>query len=242
MTCPRCKKEHDPDALCRLIDLTRAGVAVDLADVPLVFLDVETTGRQPHRSDRIVEISLLKVQGGEVIETFETLVDPQRQIPSAATAVNGIDMWKVMGKPSFEEILDGIKQVLTDQCVVVGHNIDFDLRFLNWETARAGREREQWMGLSFCTLLLARKLYKFENNKLVHVAQKLGVAAPDAHRAGADVATTIGVFDVICERIRPKETPLTVRHVLQAQGGYVPSPLAGAPAPMPQRTASGRFR
>lgn len=241
MICSKCKKEHEADALCRLINLTRAGVTMDLADVPLVFFDVETTGLHPHRSDRIVEISLLKVLGGEIVETFETLVDPQRQIPSAATAVNGIDMWKVMGKPPFADILDEIRRVMTDQCVVVGHNIDFDLRFLNWETARAGRAREQWMGLSFCTLLLSRKLYKFENNKLGHVAQKLGVAVPEAHRAGADVATTVGVFDVMCERIRPKETALTVKHVLQAQGGYVPSPLAGAPAPLPQRGTGGRF-
>lgn len=225
MTCPKCHKDHEPDVLCRLIDLTRAGVGVDLAEVPLLFLDVETTGFSPAR-DRIVEISLVKMRGGEIIGSFETLIDPERPIPAAATAVHGIDMFSVMSRPPFAAHRDTMDWFLDDhQAVIVGHNVAFDLGFLNAELARAGRVQDQWSGLSFCTLLLARRVYKFSNNKLASLALKLGIEVEQSHRAGKDVQATIGVFNVICERIRPKEASLTVRHVLQAQGGYQPAPV-----------------
>lgn len=236
MACPKCHKDHDSIFPCALIDLARANVSMTLADVPLVFLDVETTGFAPQR-DRIVEISMLKIKGGAVVQTFDELIDPERQIPSAATAVHGIDMWKVMNQPPFAHYADALAEILTDQCVVVGHNINFDLGFLNWEIARAGRPSWQWQGLSFDTLRLARRLYHFENNKLGHLATKLGVDVGESHRAGADVATTAGVFGVICDRIRPNETELTVKHVMQAQGGYFPSPVVGRPV---SKTKGGR--
>ena len=240
MQCPRCKKEHELITPCRLIDLTRANISVDLADVPLVFLDVETTGFSPLRGDRIVEISMVKMRNGETIGAYDTLIDPQRPIPSAATAVHGIDIFAVMNREPFAHHLDEIAWFLNDQCVVVGHKIKFDLEFLNSEIARAGRASEQWQGLSFCTLLLAQNVYKFSDNKLASLAMKLGIEVESSHRAGKDVQTTISVFDLICERIRPKEAPLTVRHVLQAQGRYMPAPLAGDPAPV--RTKGGPYR
>ena len=108
-------------------------------DRPIAFIDVETTGLYPN-SDRIVELSILKVHpdGTEKYESHR--VNPERPIPAETTAIHGITDADVAGEPVFRQYAKSIRDFL-DDCDISGFNvIKFDLPFLEAELYRAGVE------------------------------------------------------------------------------------------------------
>ena len=126
----------------------------DLADAAFCVVDLETTGGSPGHS-KVTEIGAVRVRGLEVVDRFETLVDPGRPIPAVVTELTGIDDGMVQGRPDIAEALEGFT-AFAGQDVLVAHNAPFDLRFLNYERRRlAGRYFTQpWLD----TLVLARRL------------------------------------------------------------------------------------
>ena len=100
-------------------------LAVPLAEVTFVVVDVETTGGSP-ATDAITEIGAIKVRGGEVLGTFETLVDPLRTIPRFITHLTGIDDGAIRGAPSIGSVLPAFIEFARGG-VLVGHNARFDL-------------------------------------------------------------------------------------------------------------------
>lgn len=146
-----------------------------------VVFDLETTGTSPF-SDSIIEISAVKVKGGSIIDTFSTLVDPQRSIPYHATLVNQITDEMVAGAPAIREALAGFLDFIGD-CVLVGHNIQsFDLKFIY-------REAQGLFGKDVTndfidTLYMARNcLPQLSHHKLTDLAAYFHIAADGAHRA-----------------------------------------------------------
>jgi len=108
-------------------------------DRPLAFIDVETTGLNPY-SDRIVELSILKVHPEGAEEYHSRRVNPGIPIPPDATAVHGITDEDVTDKPRFRQYAKGIRNFL-EGCDIAGFNvIKFDLSFLEAEFARANIE------------------------------------------------------------------------------------------------------
>ena len=94
-----------------------------------VVFDLETTGVSC-RSDEVVEISAIKVLGGEVKDEFSTLVNPGRFIPDRATEVHGIDDEMVKDAPTFDKALADFLEFAGDM-ILVGHNIHtFDMKFI----------------------------------------------------------------------------------------------------------------
>src|ERR1700687_2403912 len=94
----------------------------------LVAIDLETTGLDPSTA-QIIEIGTVKFQDNQVLETYSTLVDPEGQIPAKVTAITGITQDLILGAPKLRDVLPRIKQFVGD-APLVGHNIEFDLRFL----------------------------------------------------------------------------------------------------------------
>lgn len=94
--------------------------------VPLNFVDVETTGLDPYRGDRICEVALVQCCGDHELTHFATLVNPGRDISPAAAAVNGITSDMVSGAPAFASITNQVVAMLRTG-VVVAHNAPFDL-------------------------------------------------------------------------------------------------------------------
>ena len=90
-----------------------------LADTPLTFLDVETTGTSPKKGDRIIEIAMLQVKGEDFLGHVDALVNPQRSLRADAMRVNGITPDMVVGQPTFAEVLPDLHELL-EGCVVVG--------------------------------------------------------------------------------------------------------------------------
>lgn len=104
---------------------------------PLVFFDLETTGLDVN-VDRIVEIAIVKLFPDGERDTFLTLVNPERPIPSSATQVHGISNFDVMDKPTFQQIARDVYDIMKD-CDLAGYNLtNYDLPILVNEFKRAG--------------------------------------------------------------------------------------------------------
>lgn len=131
----------------------------------IAVLDTETTGLFPGGHDRIVEVAaLLMTPTGEVRDTYETLVNPQRDM--GPTHIHGIRAEEAIVAPTFEEIAGDLCQFLSRAGLLVGHNILFDLRFIQAELARMGVEFD-WQAPKldtfwFTRLSLEDSCYQFD--------------------------------------------------------------------------------
>lgn len=104
-----------------------------------IILDTETTGLDPKKGDRVIEICALEMIGGRLTgEMFHHLINPERDIPAAATAVHGILNRHVAGKKLFAELADDMLAFIGD-CRFIAHNAPFDLGFLNAELTLCNR-------------------------------------------------------------------------------------------------------
>lgn len=100
----------------------------------LVVVDVETTGLD-HTKEKIIEFAGLKLQNGEIIEEFETLINPEQHIRYSSINIHGITEEMVADAPKTEEIMPKIFEFIGDS-KIVAHNAIFDFNFLN-QTSKA---------------------------------------------------------------------------------------------------------
>jgi DNA polymerase-3 subunit epsilon len=107
-----------------------------LSEVPFCVLDLETTGGSA-ASCEITEIGAVRYRGGEVEGTFQTMVNPGVEIPPFITVLTGITHAMVIEAPRIEEALPTFLEFVGD-AVIVGHNVRFDLSFLNAAAERLG--------------------------------------------------------------------------------------------------------
>lgn len=181
-----------------------------LDELPLVFVDVETTGLDPTTGDRVCEIALLRVQGTQELARFESLVHPQRPMHPGAMAVHGITDAMLAEAPPFAAILPQVWALL-QQAVLVAHNARFDVGFLRHEWQMAGQALPSLAVAD--TLALAQARYRFRHNSLGAIADELGIKTAGLHRAMADVYTTWQVWQRFVLDLQP-EGPLTLAHVM----------------------------
>ena len=151
--------------------------------------------------DEVIEISALKVKGGEVVDEFNTLVNPGRKIPFGATKVNGITNAMVAEAPAFSHVLAEFLD-FAEGLVLVGHNIArFDMKFI-W------RDAEQYFGEIpqnnyVDTLQVARKhLPKMDHHRLVDLAEYYGISSEGAHRALNDCYMNQKVYECMVSEMR----------------------------------------
>ena len=161
-----------------------------LANNPLeqvyVALDLETTGLDPAR-DTIIEVGAVKFQGSEVIDTFQTFVNPGRPIPEFIQRLTGIAPHQVRRAPFFSSVARQVEAFLGTY-PIVGHNISFDLRFLDSHGLRL-------VNPSYDTWDLASVLLpKTTEYSLAYLSHFLGIRHVNRHRALGDAQATRGVF------------------------------------------------
>ena len=169
-----------------------------LSAVPFCILDIETTGGRA--SDLgITEIGAVRYVGGELQGTFQTLVDPGLAIPPLITILTGITHAMVVGAPTVAEMLPALLEFIGD-AVVVGHNVRYDLSFINASLEHHGYPKLQ--GRSVDTAALARRLIKGEvrNFKLATLAAHFRSPVTPNHRALADAEATAHVLWRLLER------------------------------------------
>jgi DNA polymerase III epsilon subunit family exonuclease len=192
-----------------------------LFDVPLAFVDVETTGASADYGDRVIEIGIARYEAGQLVATLDALIDPARQVSSTITRITGISNDMLVGRPRFAAFAPRIRELLSGS-VVVGHNILFDVSFLRCEHARLGCDLAEIVGpraLAIDTLQLARKRFGKGGNGLSKLAARLGVPCTTAHRALADAMTTAGVLTRMIEPLGGWSIALA--DVFAASGGGV---------------------
>ncbi len=169
-----------------------------LADVTFCVLDLETTGATP-TTCRITEVGALKVRGGELLGTFDTLVNPQTEVPFFITVLTGITTAMVTPAPTIAEVMPNLLEFIGDS-VVVGHNVRFDLSFLQWALAELGYPRlgNRWVD----TCALARRLVRDEvpDCRLSTLADRMRLAHKPTHRAFADAIATTDLLHALLER------------------------------------------
>ncbi len=170
-----------------------------------VLFDLETTGISCHCDD-VIEISAVKVRGGEIVDSFSSLVNPGRPIPWAASQVNNITDELVSDAPTMEEILPQFLDFFSDD-VLVGHNIErFDLKFL----ARDCRTRFGLVpGNDYVdTLRFARcRLAGLSTYRLTALAEHYGLSTFGAHRALNDCRMNQQVFERLAREPETNAAP-----------------------------------
>ena len=164
-----------------------------------IIFDLETTGLNTDM-DAIIEISALKVKGGEIVDEYSTLVNPEMHIPDLASSVNGITDDMVKDAPKIEEALKGFIAFIGND-VLVGQNIKrFDLKFIQ-------RDAVRFFGKPVSndyvdTLFLAQRyLPELCSHSLETLADDYDISYDGAHRALADCHINKKVYDCLAKEI-----------------------------------------
>ncbi len=169
-----------------------------LHEVAFCVLDLETTGGSPADCE-ITEVGAVKYVGGELVGTFNTLVNPGASIPPTITILTGITQAMVVDAPRIQEVLPALLEFI-GTAVIVGHNVRFDMSFLNAAAERLGYGRLP--NPTSDTLGLARRLVRAETRglSLQTLAAHFRSPVTPNHRALADARATAHVFWGLLER------------------------------------------
>jgi len=165
----------------------------DLNQVEFTIFDTETTGLDPARGDRIVEIAAIRFKGAVRISDFQTLVNPARKISEAAFAINRISDEMLKDAPLIHEVMPDFLQFTKGSCLC-SYNAGFDMGFLNNELKIMGREGIKDVVVVDALKMARRMLPGQERYSLAYVADKLGIRIKQEHRAFSDVEITLEVF------------------------------------------------
>lgn len=153
----------------------------------IVVVDVETTGFSPLR-DRIIEFAAIKVVDGKVVDSISFLINPNMHIPEKATEVNHITDKMVENCKTEDKVAAYIHRFLSEATYIVGHNVTFDIRFIEALLDRNGYD-DSFVCLD--TLDFARVVYNTPNHKLETLVDYLGISKGDSHRALSDAESTL---------------------------------------------------
>lgn len=186
-------------------------------DLPITVFDLETTGFDS-RTCQIIEIGMVKFYRGEVEASVDWLIDPECTIPEEVVKLTNIHPADVEGKPKFREIA---KEVLSwfDGRGIVAYNINFDRTFLKAKLEAIGLEWPKdnpWID----PFLFAQHFHANRGNKLIQVAEWLGVSLEGAHRACNDAEATGRVYYALLEKFS-KELPAGLNELLEVQSALL---------------------
>ncbi|NHM07702.1 GIY-YIG nuclease family protein [Flavobacterium sp. CYK-4] len=159
------------------------------------IVDIETTGGNASGS-RITEIAILIHDGEKVIHRWETLVNPQQEIPVPIFALTGINNEMVRHAPTFDDISEQVLELLTDR-IFVAHNVNFDYSFVRHELEKSGFK---WTARKLCTVRAARKIRPgLSSYSLGNLCASLAIPVENRHRAGGDADATAILFSKLIE-------------------------------------------
>ncbi len=160
------------------------------------IVDIETTGGK-YNEEGIIEIALYKHNGKHVIDQFSSLVNTDIPIQNFVINLTGITYKMIRRAPKFQEIAKRIIQ-LTQDCILVTHNANFDYRMLCLEFNRLGYK---YVRDILCTIELSKKLLsKQPSYKLEKLSKSLGIIITDKHRAYGDAKAVVSLFELLLEK------------------------------------------
>ena len=168
----------------------------------IAVIDFETTGLSPAMGDRATEVAIVLVQGGCIVDRFQSLMNAGVRIPTFITQLTGISNAMIASAPAADRVMRDASRFV-GQAPLVAHNAAFDRKFWQAELAMAG---EAALHAFACTLLVSRRLYPHAPS------HKLGVLVDyhrlprtgSAHRALADAEMAAGLLGQIQHDLRTR--------------------------------------
>src|ERR1044071_5652343 len=177
----------------------------DLSSARFAFLDLESTGLSPWFGDRICEIGIVLTEGKRIKQQVHMLVNPERPLSLGAASTSGLTDEQLSRASLFAEVADDVVEWLKGT-VVVCHNAQFDVQFLDSEFRRLRREIQ--IPNLIDTLLLARQHFELPSYSLHFLAEVFQVPMVASHRALPDAHTGRGVFFAIMDELKQFNKPL----------------------------------
>lgn len=199
----RNRQKSFPEDSFKYSSITKRGVFEDFT-----VIDTETTGLAPYR-DRIVQIAAIRFRNGEPVEKFCTYINPKRDIPADASAINGITADMVAAAPTFPEIVSDLEAFIGNDNIV-GHNLVFDVKFLYYSGSTILDKKRKYLD----TYKISKRLvkgpnwrnpdadYDVENHKLPTLLDYYGIPTEESHRADSDALATGYLFNELVEQLQ----------------------------------------
>lgn len=164
---------------------------------PYVVVDIETTGGNS-AYHRITEVGMVKMVAGEVVDTYQTLINPNRRIPASITRLTGISEEMVADAPYFEEVAEAIAQ-FSEDAVFVAHNVNFDYGFIKQEFARL---EQTFRRPKLCTVREMRKVFPgLPSYSLANLTRHFDISMERHHRALSDAKAAATLLNLIHEKM-----------------------------------------
>ncbi|MGM0439827.1 MAG: putative quorum-sensing-regulated virulence factor [Chlamydiota bacterium] len=173
-----------------------------------ICLDCETTGLDT-ANDSIIEVAAVRFRGDTILDTFETLVDPQRTIPPESMAIHNITQEMVSGQPLIKDILPSLMEFVGSN-IIVGHAITFDLTIIANEAKKNFLACPINANRYIDTLRLARLYGESPDNSLESLRKHFNITETGAHRAMNDVVVNVKVFNYLRAKYKNAEQVLKV--------------------------------
>ena len=160
------------------------------------ILDIETTGGK-YNEEGITEIAVYKFDGHKVIDQFISLINPEQPIQPFVVGLTGINNDMLRNAPKFYEVAKRIVEI-TNNCILVAHNAQFDHRILRLEFKKLGFDFER---KTLCTVELSKKLIPGQlSYSLGKLVRALGIPLSDRHRASGDAQATVKLFKMLLSK------------------------------------------
>lgn len=168
-----------------------------------VCLDCESTGLDPNK-DRLIEVAARRFTFDKVLQEFETLVNPECEIPQVSQDIHKISSEMLEGKPKVAEILPELLELVNGH-IIVGHGIGFDIALIAAEAKRSNISTNIHKQRYIDTLRMARLYGESPINSLEKLRQHFNIEPEGAHRAMSDVIVNIDVFKYLCKDYKTTE-------------------------------------
>jgi DNA polymerase III subunit epsilon len=200
-----------------------------------IVLDTETTGLDPLRGDRLVEIGCLEIYNRMPTgQTFHVYMNPERDVPAEAFAVHGLSTEFLAAKPLFHEVVEEFLAFIADAPLVI-HNASFDISFINAELERIKRPaiaRERLVD----TLLLARRKHPGVSNRLDDLCSRYSIDNSRRTKHGALLDAEL-LAEVYIDLIGARQSQLILASETRAiqVGGYGDMPRRQREVPLAPR-------
>ena len=165
------------------------------------IIDIETTGGR-FNEEGITEIAIYKFDGDDVIDSFVSLVNPEKEIQPFVINLTGINNKMLVTAPKFYEVAKRIIEI-TKNCILVAHNTSFDYRILKTEFKRLGFDYDV---PTLCTIELSKQLIPdMESYSLGKLCRKVGIPMSDRHRADGDAIATLKLLQLLLLKDKDKK-------------------------------------
>jgi len=188
-----------------------------------IVLDTETTGLSPIDGHRLLEIGAVEIfHQATTGKVFHTLVNPEREVPDDAARLHGHTAAALRDKPVFAEVVDDFLAFLGDARLVI-HNAEFDIRFVNAELTRLGRD-PIGMDRVTDTLALARRKHPGQPNSLDALCDRYQINRSRRIRHGALLDAEI-LTEIYCELTGGRQRSLGFADVQETAVARLVSPM-----------------